>query len=471
MVLLVKKQILKNISFSVFANLISFITSVFMIMIVPKFLTVEDYGQWQLFLFYMTYVGLLTFGWRDGIYLRYAGESAIDLDKKNFSGQIYLYTLFMIAISIIIYIIVSVANLDTIKKEVFYCIAIILPFYNLEGLYSSISQMTNNIKQYAILIATERGILVLLVLLFFISGYREYKAMFIASFSSFAIACFWGIFTYRGLLGDQLPSWEKSISETLDNIEVGIKLLLANIVGFLIIGVIRFGISSEWDIATFGKVSLILSLTNFLMVFIDSVSVVFFPLLKHIEMKKMAELYKKFRLLLSVIVLGVLILYYPVKAILSVWIPQYAESLSYMAILFPICVYESKSSLLVNTYLKALRKEGLILKINLITILVSCIVTGITIYYLHSLELAIISVIFLYLFKYEVAEYKLSTLLKVKVKKDAILENLVVLIFILSGTIFDNFLCMIFYSMVYIVYVLYYKKRILLLITEARVNK
>ena len=38
------------------------------------------------------------------------------------------------------------------------------------------------------------------------------------------------------------------------------------------------------------------------------------------------------------------IFYYPIKLILSTWLPQYADSLRYMALLFPICIYESKMS-------------------------------------------------------------------------------------------------------------------------------
>ena len=54
---MVKRQIVKNISFSFCANLLSFIVSIFMVMFVPKFLSIDEHGKWQLFLFYMTYLG------------------------------------------------------------------------------------------------------------------------------------------------------------------------------------------------------------------------------------------------------------------------------------------------------------------------------------------------------------------------------------------------------------------------------
>lgn len=42
---MVKRQIVKNISFSFCANLLSFLVSIFMVMFVPKFLSIDEYGK------------------------------------------------------------------------------------------------------------------------------------------------------------------------------------------------------------------------------------------------------------------------------------------------------------------------------------------------------------------------------------------------------------------------------------------
>ena len=57
------------------------------------------------------------------------------------------------------------------------------------------------------------------------------------------------------------------------------------------------------------------------------------------------------------VLLGAFVFYYPLKIILTRILPGYAESIRYMALMFPVCIFDSKISLLVNTYLKALRKE------------------------------------------------------------------------------------------------------------------
>ena len=81
------KGIIRNISYSFSANLLSLIVSAIMVMVVPKFLSVDDYGMWQLFLFYFSYLGFFHFGWEDGIYLRYAGKEFDELSPKNFQDS------------------------------------------------------------------------------------------------------------------------------------------------------------------------------------------------------------------------------------------------------------------------------------------------------------------------------------------------------------------------------------------------
>lgn len=51
------------------SNLVSLLVSTLVVFLIPKLIGVEDYGYWQLFLFYASYVGFLHFGWNDGISL------------------------------------------------------------------------------------------------------------------------------------------------------------------------------------------------------------------------------------------------------------------------------------------------------------------------------------------------------------------------------------------------------------------
>jgi O-antigen/teichoic acid export membrane protein len=43
-------------------------------LLIPKYLTIEDYGYWQLFMLYGGYVDILSLGFLDGVLVRWAGK-------------------------------------------------------------------------------------------------------------------------------------------------------------------------------------------------------------------------------------------------------------------------------------------------------------------------------------------------------------------------------------------------------------
>lgn len=79
------KKLLLNSSYAITSNLLSLLVSTLVILILPKLIGVEEYGYWQLYLFYTSYVGFAHLGWIDGIYLKYGGEEYERLDKQKFS--------------------------------------------------------------------------------------------------------------------------------------------------------------------------------------------------------------------------------------------------------------------------------------------------------------------------------------------------------------------------------------------------
>ena len=56
--------------------------------------------------------------------------------------------------------------------------------------------------------------------------------------------------------------------------------------------------------------------------------------------------------------------YFPAVIFLRVWLPQYEESFLYMFLLFPLMVFEGKMQAIFSLFLKVLRYENLLLKIN-----------------------------------------------------------------------------------------------------------
>ena len=90
----------KKFSYALFSNGMAFVASAVITLIAPRFMSVESYGYFQLYIFYLTYIGLTCLGWIDGIVLRYGGEYYDNLNKKCFSRQFQLFFLSQIIIGL-----------------------------------------------------------------------------------------------------------------------------------------------------------------------------------------------------------------------------------------------------------------------------------------------------------------------------------------------------------------------------------
>ena len=424
---------IKNFSYTLSSNLISLIISSVLILIVPKLIGVEDYGYWQLYLFYSSYVGFLHFGWNDGIYLRYGGKEYKELNKDLFFSQFWMLFIFQMIIGAIIIGVSTFFSSDSNRLFIFNITAVCMLIVNLRLMLLFILEGTNRIKEYAKITLMERVIYCCLILFFLLIGIREFKILIYADIIGKFITLLYAAYCCREIVFNKVSSFYFNVKETVKNVSVGIKLMFANIASMFIIGVVRFGIERTWDVATFGKVSLVMSVSSLMMVFINAVGIIMFPVLRRTSEDKLPTLYATMKTFLMVPLLAVLIVFYPLAIILPAWLPQYKEGLMYMALLFPMCIYEGKMALLINTYLKTLRKEKMMLMINLASVVLSIILTILFTIVLKNLSLAIVSIVVLLAFRSALAEVYLSKLLNVSVFKDIFLELAMTLIFILAG--------------------------------------
>lgn len=447
-------NILKNISYSLIANLFSLCVSVFMVSFVPKFLSINDYGIWQLFLFYYSYIGFFAFGLEDGIYLRYAGKNFNELDSKTMSGQYYIDLVFQVLISIAVTFYCGFFISDPAKRMALTCAIWLSPLAHLYGLSSIILQITNRIKNYAVMVFTERFVLFSVVCVLLYLGLNQFKYFYIAQCLSITTIAFIAAYYCRMFLVPRFYSLSETLCEAWRNIKVGIKLLCANISGMLMIGIVRYGISVGWNVATFGKVSLTLGISNFMMVFINALSVVFFPILKRMDETQRSDTYIKIRAWLSLMLYTALFGYYPLKLILTWWLPKYRDSLVYMTILFPMCFFESKMGLLINTYLKSMRKETLMFAINTGCVVLSAITTFFTVGCLKNLNLTVLSIVCISAIRCLIAEYLLQNMLQISLLKGMITDVVIAVIFIVSGWYLKLQIAFLVYGSVYLLFVL-----------------
>lgn len=455
------RSIIKNITYSFSANALMMIFSVISVVFFPKILGLKEYGIWQLYLFYFSFCGFLPLGWLDGIYLRYGGRNFEKLNGKLLSLEFVIFSMFILMELMVVYILSNIFIEDKDKIYVLNYLIITLIFYLPFSYLRNLLQLSNKIIDFARLIFIDRLIFmigVIISIIFVVNITNEFMISdIIAKFVTLILVIYYCLSILKKF---KLKYYKKVYKDILSNICVGYNLMFANIASLLVFGIIRFGISQEWDIVTFGKISLTFSICNFLVVFINSASVVLFPVIKNISVETIKKTYSIFNFSLTLFLLICLFLYYPLKEILLLWLPKYADSLIYMAVLFPICIFESKMALLISTYLKALRKEKILLRVNSISLIFSIILTFFSAYIFHILDLTVFCIILIIAFRNVIAELYMNFILKINTVKDIILELIIVITFIGCNYFITGYVSILIYLMIFVIYLIYEKNHI-----------
>ena len=448
------RQIIKNFSYTISSNLLSLLVSTLVILVVPKLIGVEQYGYWQLYLFYTTYVGIFHLGWFDGIYLRYGGVDYKDMDKRLFNSQFYMSFILEILFAVILFF-VGIANSDPNQAYIIVMTGIAMVLMNMGQFFMYILQITNQINRYSIFNVVNRLSYLMLIIIALTMGVRNYKVLIFADLLGRLIALVYGVLCCKDIVFRPISEFYFSFSETFANVNVGIKLLIANFASNLVVGVIRYGIKFQGGVATFGKLSLTLSVSNLLMTFIGAISLVLFPTLKRVK-SNLNIVYSNIRvLLLNTLIFG-LFLYFPIIYLLPMWLPKYKDSLIYMSVLFPMCLFDGKFEILINTFMKSLRIERTLLYLNIGSVILSIIFTAINIFLTNSVTLMMFSIILVLAIRSTVGELIVCKVLGISPYRQMLIEILVVLIFILATWYLNMALSLFIYTMIFIIYMYFH---------------
>lgn len=397
---------------SILANSLNLAISIVVSLIVPKVMGIEQFSYWQLYIFYIGYIGFFHFGVVDGVYLRYGGKYYDELDKPLLHSQFWLLSILeflMLAgfVATALLVIVDESKKIIIIATGLNCI-LILP----RALLQFILQGTGRIHEFAKNFMIERLVYICLVVVFMLLGLRSFKYMIFADLIAKVIVLIDLLILCRDLVFARPVRLGNALSEFWQNIATGIKLLLANIAGLLIIGIVRFGIKRNWDIIMFGKVSFSLSISSFVLTFFNAISIVIFPMIKRSNQNKLPMVFETLGVMISAILIVGLIAYYPIQKLLLLWLPHYEEAIRYFAILFPTSIFEARTTLLNNTFLKALREEKAMLLLNGLTVCISLISTVIIIKLFDSLEYMIFSIVGLQVLKCVLTDFYLQYRMK-----------------------------------------------------------
>lgn len=462
-------KIINNIIFAFTAQGILFLLSVTMSLIVPKILGVEEFSYWQLYIFYTTYIGFFHFGLNDGIYLRIGGSDYEKLNYKSIGSQFWLFFILhcLVAFIIISYSLIFVDDWN--RWFIYITTAISLPIYNAIGFIGYIFQAVNKTKIYSLAVIIDKLFFIVIVIVLIILKSDSYKWFVLLSITGNLFALIYFIWKGNHIIFVRIESIKETFKEIRINISVGMNLMFSNIASLLILGMGRIIVDNKWGIEAFGKVSFSLTLATFLLSFIAQISMVLFPALRQTNENHQKKFYWMSRDLLGFVLSGFLLAYMPLYFMLGLWLPEYKESLLYLSLLLPLLTFEGKMNMLCTTYFKVLRREKLLLRINLISLtfsLMLCLISG---YLINNIYAVVISLVIAVAFRSILSEFYLSKIMGGSVLKSILQESLLVIIFMLCTWFISPLGGFLIYLFSYGTYLIFSRKKIADVISSTKI--
>lgn len=446
------RKLMSNMAVAFSAQGVSLLASLAMSLVVPKLLGISQFGYWQLFVFYTSYSGFFHLGLNDGVYLIEGGNSRSTIDKKTLNSQFLIGSLWQMAIGIII---TGAAFFITAQPErIFVLIAfsIYTILFNIQSYLGYVFQAMNETKLFSFASMLERTSFLVALLVLFLLGADDFRVYVILYITSKVLSLIYSLSHSADILTAGVYSLSESVWQAIESIKVGFGLMIANVADMLVLGVARAMVDNAWGIEVFGKVSFSLSMVNFFITFVSQASMVLFPALRQGSESERRSFYRGIRDAMEIAFPALYLLYFPMATALSLWLPQYANSMRYFALLLPVCVFNTKMDVCCTTYFKVLREERLLLKVNLITVLGSATLSAFGVYALGSLDCVLAGTVICILVRSLWSERHLDTKMGVDSTAVPIEEALLTGVFVLLALLMPSQVAFLGYFFTYVVY-------------------
>lgn len=350
---------------------VSFLAMATASFLIPKILNVSEFGYWQLFLLYAGYVGLAHLGLNDGVYLKHGGEDRKNIDKGLVKGQFIVEAIWQLAISLMVFLFVLSTVQSFARSFVLAATAVILVLSNLTNFMGYVFQAMNETKKYSISILVNRCsyfALIVFLIAFRIDRFELFIAAYIVAQLVAFVFCL-GNFT--DFFKANTVCLKDVATGVFCDIRIGAKLMLANLASSFILGSAKFVIEGNWGIDVFSMISFSITLATFFLSFVNQIAMVLFPALRKEDNNDLFNHYMSIKQLIDPLLPLIYVFYAPIALFVAWWLPAYSESLSILPLLLPICVYDSKMSLLSTTFFKVTRRENVLLLVNVVACLIS----------------------------------------------------------------------------------------------------
>lgn len=332
-----KKTILKVFS----ANFIQLITSLIVGFIVPAILSIESYANLKTYTLIISYIGLLHFGFVDGMYIKYGGKKIDEIDKGILKGEHSFFVFFEFLISIILFIISLI-----FKDVIIFLFSIsILPIM-IQNFFKSLYQATGNFDKYSkVIYMYTISYMFLNVLLAIIFKSENYIYYCLTTFGANLFSVFISEYKFIKEYSKVNAIINKDI---LNNVKTGFFILLGNLSVMALFGLDKWFVKIFLTTEDFAYYSFAVSMLNIINTLVSAISITFYNYLFYNNSKESISKLRKYLITLGA---GASAGYFVLSFIINNFMKKYIPALNIISITFSVFPYMILiNALYVNLY-------------------------------------------------------------------------------------------------------------------------
>jgi O-antigen/teichoic acid export membrane protein len=359
------------------SQLIVLVTGIIKALIIPVLLGLSDYGYWQIYIFYTVYIGVFTFGYGDGLYLKYGGYNLCDLPLGRLRMANALY-LTMLVFGAFVLVAISWVQVDPNRQFVLLAVAANVAILGVISNISLTLQATNNLKNYAFLNSIDKVFFAFTLPALVSEDFQSFEYLIWADLGAKLVAMLVMLHRFRQLFIGPIARLSDGMWEFNESIGAGIQLLLANLSGMLVLGVGRIIVEYFGVLTDYAYYAFAMALANVVLMSVTALSIVIYPTLRRQPQENYIGYFNTTTRAYNFFLLVMLTGYFPAVVFIKFVAIKYTPVLDFLNLMFVITVLQGKMQLINNTYYKALRLERTMLWANAMSLVIAVVlsVTG-----------------------------------------------------------------------------------------------
>lgn len=442
---------LKDFSYALGANILTFVMGFVTGFLIPKFLGVEDYAYIKLFSFYAGYVGILHFGFLDGIYIKFGSYDYKNLPKEKFRGYFKFLFLFQVIESIILSLIVYMFIKDINRSIVMYSVVFNVFIINITSMYGYIHQFTKRFKMFSINTVLAKLLYVvgcLALFAFNMYGYNEY--IILQTVVNIIILALY-VWNNKEITIGKSESIRENLDEYMLLIKNGFFIMIGNLMTIIILGIDRFFVDRFFTIKDFAMYSFAYTLVSLFCILLNSLTMVLYPYLTRAKEDSYKKVYETIRISISMLMGATLAGYFIIKIVVIKFVPQYVGSFNIIVFLIPTLIFSAHISILIANFYKVLNKTKDYTKNNIVALFLGIIANFIGYFIYKDVVSISIATLIAFIIWVLYSDTYFKKKLKVDILKSQIFDILIVIIFIISAISLNWYIGLIVYCSSFII--------------------